>query len=67
MSQSVINAIQRAADKRRRKLAQWWVNQLKDPVRAEQIKSNQIRFNQEFEKGIRLESIPLLSPEPPLE
>jgi hypothetical protein len=67
MSQSVINAIQRAADKRRRKLAQWWANQKKDVNRLNQIAFNLLRFNQEFDAGIKLESIPLLSPEPPLE
>lgn len=55
MSQSVLNAIQRAREKRERKLAAWWKNRMKDPSGAAKIKENRIRFESEFSNGIPMD------------
>lgn len=67
MSQAILNAIERAREKRARKWAQWWTARLKNPDERAKIEANRLRFDREFAEGIPLESIPLLSPEPPIE
>lgn len=66
MSNSVINAISRAREKRNKKLAQWWQNQFKDEKRANLIRENRFNFDSKFSAGTPLELIPLKSPLPAL-
>lgn len=67
MSQSVRNAIERARSKRERRWDQWWKSRMNDLVKKKEIELDRIQFEEKHEKGIPLESIPLLSPEPPIE
>jgi hypothetical protein len=63
MSQSILNAIARAREKRNRKWDAWWSCRTKDPVKRAEIEQNRINFVTAFAAGIPHESIPLTSPE----
>ena len=60
MSNAARKAIQRAKEKRERKLAQWWENVMKDPAKRAKVETNRIRFAEEFAK-----SEPMTFPEIP--
>lgn len=55
MSQSVLNAIQRAREKRERKLAAFWQRKEANPAEWAKIKENRIRFESEFSNGIPMD------------
>jgi len=43
--------LQRAKEKRERKLARWWENEMHDPIRRERVIANRAKFIEEFAKG----------------
>jgi hypothetical protein len=55
MSNAVQKAIQRAKEKRERKLAIWWQNRMKDPVESAKIERNKKQFEADFAAGIPME------------